>query len=190
MAMLPPLSVELRTLVERAGISVVFPVHSPSGSARAGAHTSVRAGARTLSAFYIRYGAQQDDDDPRLEVVTLPRNRILSFSGGRPEDDAIEEYLDREARRELSARSLALGEGAAEHLETPLGELILMREDQLPEASPIAMLVDGEEHRASTVSFGAHAAVWSDLPAHDVAVIVYVHGWQAPYEFMMFDLSR
>jgi len=189
--LLPLLNVELRELVEDAGISVVLPLHRPDGSARAGAHTSVRAGTRTLSAFYVQYGAPQADPGPRLELLTLPRNRILNCTAdpGASDESAVEVYLEREVRVDLATRSLELREGAAERLVTPLDELILMRRDQLPAASPIAILVDGEEQLACTVSFGAHAAVWSDLAAHDVAVIVYERSWRAPREFIMFDLA-
>lgn len=181
---LPPLSVELRSLLELAGIKVVLPAAPPEGTPRAGAQTSMRAGVRVLSAFRVEYGAHRDDEGPRLEVVTLPHDRILRGVAEEDQESALEAYLEREARRELAMRSLELGDGAAEHLDTPLGELILAREAELPAALPITILVDGEETPARTVAVGRHAATWSSLPGPEVAAVVYERRWLRPREFV------
>lgn len=190
MTPLPPLSDELRSLVELAGIRIVLPARRPNGFARAGAHTSMRAGVRTLSAFYVRYDAQQAEEGPRLELVTLPRDRMLSSPHDPVADDesAVEAYLGREARRELAMRSLELRDSTAESRDSHLGEIILAREDRLPAASAITIVVDGRVHRAHTVSFEAHTATWSDLPSHGVAAIVYERRWQASREFVTFGV--
>jgi hypothetical protein len=159
--------------VREAGIPALLPRHLEVDRLEAGAQTTMRAGFTRLVALSVRARSGAP-----LEVVTIVRAALLAgippAERGEADDQAfMREYLRREAASALAMRTLDLAEGAAYELTTPLDQLISARHAELPEPSAAEACVDRDPVPASRMAFGEHAATWTDLPAEDIAFIVY-----------------
>jgi hypothetical protein len=179
MSILRSLTPEQQTLLRDAGVDVLLPHGADPDRATASAQTTVRAGRPRLVAFNVRIEDAESRAPRAVEVQTLVREALLASippleRGDRHDAAFIQEYLEREARSALTMRTLALPEGAASRLTTPLDQLISTRRQALPQARPAEMLVDGRRSpHARRIAFGEHAATWADLPVQRIACIVY-----------------
>jgi hypothetical protein len=167
--------------VAHAEIAVIYPEHPLSVSARTAAQTHSGVNGPELSALCVSLVSEQPSR-AKLEVNTFVREHILASrrTPGEPDGEIVQEYMEREVRRELAMRSLELPEGGAEHLDRPLGELIVAREQSLPPSNPVTFSVDSTPRRAVTVSYGAHTAAWADLPGYGATLALYAERWPIP----------
>jgi hypothetical protein len=174
----PRLDERLRLLAARAKIGMLYPVEQMNASACTSAQTHSGVDGPELSAIRVLLVFEQPEC-ARLEVNTFVREHILASrrNPGETDGDIVQEYMEREVRRELAMRSLELPEGAAHRLDQPLGELILARERSLPESIPVTISLDSTLHEAIAVSYGDHTAAWADLPDYGATLALYAQRW-------------
>jgi hypothetical protein len=167
---------EHAALVGRSGIRILRPA-SVFEQLSTGAQTTMRSGVRLLTAFRCKVG----DDGASVEINTVVRGRILESRRDPSVSDEVivEEFLMREALRELAVRSLDVMEGETERHGMGIGQLTIEREAQLPGETDALLTIDGAARAAHAVAFGSHSATWCDLPEHGIAAIVYARRWSS-----------